>query len=49
MEYFIIFKCSKCEHEVHIKEVKNVINLDCPVCGEEPDENWILTGLEILP
>jgi len=46
---YIVFKCRKCEHELYMdsynlswKHFKKLANKDCPRCGEEGYENWIL-------
>ncbi len=41
-----IFKCRKCQHNLYVdkKKVKTLINTECPRCGEESDEIWILVG-----
>lgn len=43
----LVFICQKCSHIVFVDEkkgwVKKVLN-DCPNCGEEPYENWVLRG-----
>jgi Zn finger protein HypA/HybF involved in hydrogenase expression len=41
-----VFRCHKCEHEVYVskKKVAKMLKLDCPECGEEAFENWILVG-----
>jgi len=43
----IYFKCKKCGHHVYtdeIKKVRNLPNTECPECGEEGQENWIVMG-----
>lgn len=52
---YIVFKCRKCEHEIYMPcAAKMVLNLrvlnklskaDCPQCGEQGYENWILKGV----
>ena len=39
-----VFRCYKCSHNVYIGKdrVKQMLRLDCPECGEESEENWIL-------
>lgn len=41
-----IFKCYKCGHQVYIAKEKAIkmLKTDCPECGEEPYNNWILTN-----
>lgn len=41
-----IFTCHKCQHQVYVgkEKVKKMLKLDCPECGEEPYENWVLVG-----
>ena len=48
---FVVFKCKKCGHHIYIentddivKMIRMVSNSDCPNCGEEPDDNWVLCG-----
>lgn len=40
----IVFKCRKCENLVCTDKgnVLNILTLECPHCGEEPQDNWIL-------
>ena len=51
---YLVLQCHKCEHRIYI-DVNNRVNLlktlgniadnyDCPECGEEPYENWVLIG-----
>ena len=46
MEKDFIFKCKKCYHNVYIKRerIEKLLKTDCPQCGEEADELWILLG-----
>jgi len=41
-----IFQCEKCNHKVYVdkKRIDKMLSLDCPECGEEADNNWILEG-----
>ncbi len=41
-----IFKCNKCSHQVYVdkKDTQIMLKKDCPECGEEAFENWILIG-----
>lgn len=46
----IIFKCRKCNHHLFIdncvisgESLAKLSNKDCPNCGEEGFENWILS------
>ena len=41
-----IFQCRKCGHLVYILKdsIKKMLKIDCPDCGEEACENWILYG-----
>lgn len=43
----LIFICKKCGHYLYIIEgenwIKKLKKLDCPNCGEEPEENWIFS------
>ena len=57
-KFRIVFKCHKCEHQMHITttgedqyiaaKLHKLLYLDCPSCGEEPYENWILIDSSIL-
>jgi DNA-directed RNA polymerase subunit RPC12/RpoP len=43
----IVFKCRKCEHMIYvtdtsIEKLDEVSKLECPNCGEEGYENWVL-------
>ena len=40
------FKCKKCLHTVFTDTEGKFMRkpVDCPKCGEEPDENWIYLG-----
>lgn len=44
----LIFICHKCGHNLYVEEkagwVNKIIKADCPDCGEEPNENWMLEG-----
>jgi len=44
----MFFKCKKCGHEVYTEKVmkscRNLPKTDCPECGEEGYENWIVLG-----
>lgn len=49
---FIVFKCRKCGHllyventETAVADIKRVSYKDCPECGEDSYENWILVGM----
>jgi DNA replicative helicase MCM subunit Mcm2 (Cdc46/Mcm family) len=49
MMYFV-FMCRKCGHNLYVEENPNFLNrlgkiavMDCPICGEEGYENWILS------
>lgn len=44
---YIVFQCRKCKHLLFVKNIsveklEEVSKLDCPECGEEGYENWIL-------
>lgn len=52
---YIVFKCRKCGHELYMdsynlhnsnswKAFDNLSKRECPSCGEEGYENWILVG-----
>ena len=45
----LIFICSKCGHHLFVINgkdwIKKLKKLNCPNCGEEPEENWIFEGL----
>ena len=43
----IVFRCRKCEHllfvsNISINKLVEISEKDCPNCGEEGYENWIL-------
>lgn len=47
---YTVFICRKCEHELYVKDVENmgkelgeIAVMDCPNCGEEGYDNWILS------
>jgi hypothetical protein len=43
------FVCRKCGCVLHvgtIEEIGSLSHYDCPNCGEEPEGNWVLVGLE---
>lgn len=44
------FQCKKCSHRVFTDKIKKVLKelpkTDCPECGEEGEENWIVLGLK---
>lgn len=49
---FVVFTCKKCGHQMYVENTENLAQslnkltvTDCPSCGEESDENWILGGL----
>ena len=56
----IVFRCHKCEGTLTMrfaatedavnlaKRMKGLIDKDCPFCGEEPYDNWIVYDV-ILP
>lgn len=51
---FALFKCRKCysvlqvpfnlDNGVSVVQLERVVDTDCPDCGEEGYENWILLG-----
>ena len=50
---FVVFECRKCGHNLYVENTENLLkdlgsvsNLECPYCGEDPDGNWVLLGLE---
>lgn len=52
----ITVKCKKCGHEVGFRESRptstslkwltKMCKEDCPECGEEPENNWILSEVK---
>uniref|UniRef100_A0A6H1ZHY0 Uncharacterized protein n=1 Tax=viral metagenome TaxID=1070528 RepID=A0A6H1ZHY0_9ZZZZ len=46
MKKELIFICKKCRHNLYVdsNKVKKLFKIDCPHCGEEPDELWILSS-----
>lgn len=57
----IVFKCRKCEsyvfvpifHGANAKEladaIDKVLNSECRICGEEPEDNWVLYDVSVDP
>jgi DNA-directed RNA polymerase subunit M/transcription elongation factor TFIIS len=51
---YVTLMCRKCESlmhtgkEIFTDEISNIVEMDCPNCGEEGSENWILIGLSSL-
>ena len=55
----VLFICLKCYHQLTLelkddattedilKKLKKISQLNCPGCGEEPCENWILDKVTI--
>lgn len=48
---YIVFQCKKCEHQLYMleeslsaKAMEKLSMRDCPACGEEGYENWIVIG-----
>lgn len=47
----VVLKCRKCGHLLFIrkwkfnKKLEEYLEMDCPECGEEGYENWILSRL----
>lgn len=44
----VVFKCRKCNHNlfvstIHESELGEIMEMECPNCGEEGEENWILS------
>lgn len=45
----IVFECRKCEHNLFVakdqlqEKILKVIKMDCPNCGEEAGDIWILS------
>ena len=41
-----IFECKKCGHSLYVgkNKIESLFMFDCPNCGEESGEIWILTG-----
>jgi DNA-directed RNA polymerase subunit M/transcription elongation factor TFIIS len=47
MKNQVVFQCKKCEHLLFVEKIdkeklQEIMNLDCPNCGEESYGNWIL-------
>jgi len=39
-----VFICKKCGHNLFLSgNLKKLVNLDCPNCGEEAEELWIFS------
>lgn len=50
---YVVFECRKCEHHLYVentddlaKKLGKVSVLDCPNCGEEGFDNWVLVGVK---
>lgn len=54
---YIVFSCRKCGHELYMdsynlrdsnawRAFDKLSEHDCPACGEEGYENWILVGVK---
>lgn len=46
----VIFICRKCNHHLflsdpNLESLDKIANLDCPSCGEEGYENWVLSHI----
>lgn len=51
---YAVFRCRKCYHELRVsfdieggisgEKLDSIAMLECPACGEEGYENWILVG-----
>lgn len=46
---FVVFKCRKCGCRLCVentddafRNIKRICNTDCPRCGEESEDNWVL-------
>ena len=53
MMRFVVFGCRKCGHILYVENTEDIFqnigkvsNLDCPSCGEDPEGNWALIGIE---
>ena len=51
---YIVFECRKCGHELymdsynlHWKDFDRLSKRECPECGEEGYENWILQKISL--
>jgi len=48
----LVFICKKCNHNLFLtewweeKRMQKLLKTECPECGEESDENWILSGFD---
>lgn len=45
----VIFKCRKCGHNLYVEKnepekIYSLPDFNCPSCGEEGYENWIIVG-----
>ena len=53
MKKDLIFICKKCGHNLYVShaKIRKLFKLDCPNCGEEADNLWILSceGVFIPP
>lgn len=43
----IVFICGKCGHNLFVdaKKWQKILKTDCPECGEEAHENWIIARI----
>ena len=47
----LILSCSKCGHQLYVedwnteKKMQNIMETECPGCGEEAGELWIISRL----
>ena len=43
-----IFACKKCGHLLYVEKdkekIQQLLKIDCPTCGENPFELWVLIG-----
>lgn len=50
MDLETVFICRKCNHHlfaeyIDLKSIEVVLNHDCPRCGEDAYQNWILSHI----
>lgn len=50
MDKDYIFRCKKCYHNLYVDKSKitELLEYDCPECGEEADDLWIFSGVGFL-
>ena len=49
----VVLQCRKCGHLLYVgindkllNRIKNINKIECPTCGEEGYENWVVRGVD---